>query len=156
VFLSKASASCTSCLVGAALSGASSHRLGSVPLRSFVSINLAMFSYPPNLLNHASDNLVSEHQGSASAMNSITDFGTREETVKAMIVEVWRCLDAIEELLRSLQPSKASLKTQEDTVIEFLRFDSTGEWNPKEQARRVRHLLPPRRRSIVVPSASRR
>jgi hypothetical protein len=44
-----------------------------------------------------------------------------------MIAEVWRHLNAIEELLRPPQPSKASLATREDAAIEFLRFDGTGD-----------------------------
>jgi hypothetical protein len=42
-------------------------------------IDSAMFSYPPTLLIHAGDNLVSDGQGFASAMNSGAGVGTRVE-----------------------------------------------------------------------------
>jgi hypothetical protein len=44
-----------------------------------------------------------------------------------MLAEVFRCLDAIDELLRLSQPCKASFMAREGIAVKFLRFDGTSD-----------------------------
>jgi hypothetical protein len=52
-------------------------------------------------------------------MNSGADIGTGEEKVKAMLADVLRRLDAIDELLRPLQHHMPPLVALEVTIVEF-------------------------------------
>jgi hypothetical protein len=60
-------------------------------------------------------------------MNSGADIGTGEEKVKAMLADVLRRLDAIDELLRPLQHHMPPPVALEVTIVEFSRFDDTGD-----------------------------
>jgi hypothetical protein len=65
------------CLTGAMWSIAPLRRRGSGPQPSFgFVINSTMFSYPPCLLIHVHENLVSDGQGSLPTMHSIAGIGT--------------------------------------------------------------------------------
>jgi hypothetical protein len=77
---------------------------------SFLSSIQQQFRFYSILLNRAGDNLVSDGQGRASAMNSGTRVGKGEEDEKVTLADVLQHYDAIIELLWPIQPRKVASK----------------------------------------------